>query len=80
MEPEIYKQYQEMVAEYKKAAWGIFDENLSYRQEVELADAYYGDAGYVSRYMETLEKPVLLQKIGIFRNVDGQPLSTDDKK
>ena len=74
LEPEIYKQYQEMVAEYKKAAWGIFDENLSYRQEVELADAYYGDAGYVSRYMETLEKPVLLQKIGIFRNVDGQPL------
>ena len=74
LEPEIYKQYQEMVAEYKKAAWGIFDENLSYRQEVELADAYYGDAGYASRYMETLEKPVLLQKIGIFRNVDGQPL------
>ena len=80
MEPEIYKQYQEMVAEYKKAAWGIFDENLSYRQEVELADAYYGDAGYVSRYMETLEKPVLLQKIGIFRNVDGQPLVQMIKK
>lgn len=62
LEPEIYKQYQEMVAEYKKAAWGIFDENLSYRQEVELADAYYGDAGYVSRYMETLENQYCYRK------------------
>ena len=74
LEPEIYKQYQEMVDEYKKAAWGIFDENLPYQQEAELADAYYGDAGYVARYFETLGKPVLLQKIGISRNVDGQPL------
>lgn len=28
----------------------------------------------MSRYVETLEKPVLLQKMGISRNVDGQPL------
>lgn len=74
LEPEMYEQYKEIVDAYKKAAWGIFDEDLSYQQEAELADAYYGDAGYVSRYVETLEKPVLLQKIGIFRNVDGQPL------
>ena len=74
LEPEMYGQYKEIVEEYKKAKWGIFDEDLSYRQEVELADAYYGDAGYVPRYMETLGKPVLLQKIGISRNVDGQPL------
>lgn len=52
-----------MVDEYKKAAWGIFDENLPYQQEAELADAYYGDAGYVARYFETLGKPVLLQKL-----------------
>ncbi len=74
LEPEMYEQYKEIVEEYKKAAWGIFDENLSYQQEAELADAYYGDAGYVARYFETLGKPVLLQKIGISRNVDGQPL------
>ena len=74
LEPEMYEQYKEIVEEYKKAAWGIFDENLSYQQEAELADAYYGDAGYVSRYMETLEKPVLLQKMEISRNIDGQPL------
>lgn len=70
----MYEQYKEIVEEYKKAAWGIFDEDFSYQQEAELADAYCGDAGYVSRYVETLEKPVLLQKMGISRNVDGQPL------
>lgn len=74
LEPEMYEQYKEIVEEYKKAAWGIFDEDFSYQQEAELADAYCGDAGYVSRYVETLEKPVLLQKMGISRNVDGQPL------
>ena len=74
LEPEMYEKYKEIVEEYKKAAWGIFDEDFSYQQEAELADAYCGDAGYVSRYVETLEKPVLLQKMGISRNVDGQPL------
>ena len=74
LEPEMYEQYKEIVEEYKKAAWGIFDEDFFYQQEAELADAYCGDAGYVSRYVETLEKPVLLQKMGISRNVDGQPL------
>lgn len=29
LEPEMYEQYKEIVEEYKKAAWGIFDEDFS---------------------------------------------------
>lgn len=28
LEPEMYEQYKEIVEEYKKAAWGIFDEDF----------------------------------------------------
>lgn len=72
--PDIYEEYKVIITAYQQQGWGIYDTVLTYQQEAALADAYYGDAGYVARYFETLGKPVLLQKMGIPRNVDGQPL------
>lgn len=74
LSPDIYEEYKVIITAYQQQGWGIYDTVLTYQQEAALADAYYGDAGYVARYFETLGKPVLLQKMGISRNVDGQPL------
>lgn len=73
LKPEIYTIYKAIVDRYKSDAWGIYEEELSYQEQVAIADAYYGDAGYVSRYAESLGKPVMLQKIGERRDYFGNP-------
>lgn len=57
------ERYVRLVEEFQKADFGIYDESLTYKEEAYIADAYYGDAGYVARFFETLGKPVMIQDI-----------------
>lgn len=60
---KLQARYEQLVASFKEAGYGIYDELLTYEEEAYLADAYYGDAGYVARRFEMLGKPVMIQDI-----------------
>lgn len=70
----LYNRYKRIVDEYKEKQWGIYDDYLSYQDEVLVADAYYGDSGYIPRRFEMLGKPVLLQKIEIENTLETVPI------
>lgn len=61
--PDVYAKYKQIKDSFCERNWGILDDVLSYEEEASIADAYYGDAGYVSRRFETCGKPVMLRYI-----------------
>lgn len=59
----VYERYRQILDCFIERGWGIYDDVLSYTDEALLADAYYGDAGFIPRRFEMMGKPVLLQYI-----------------
>lgn len=59
--PEFWKEFKNIAEQYKKEAWGIYDEHPNKELMVRLCDAYYGDGSAVSQMMVMEEKPVMLQ-------------------
>ena len=60
---DIYNEYMEIVNEYKKAGWGIFDINEDEDTVVSLCDAYYGDSAPIVRKFRNRHKPVMIQEV-----------------
>lgn len=60
---ELYNKYMDIVSEYKKAEWGIFDFDEDEDLVVSVCDAYYGDATPIVRKFRNKNKPVMLQNI-----------------
>lgn len=63
MRQELLPQYQQMVAQYKKEKWGIFDEGVDLEWAIAETDAYYGDSSSVIHLYEEVQKPVMMQNL-----------------
>lgn len=61
MRPAVLKEYQEIVEEFRRAGWGIFDDVTELHTAVEYCDAYYGDVSSVVSLFENAKKPVMIQ-------------------
>ena len=53
------------IENYKSEDWGLYTESTEYTSLIELADAYYGDAGHEAHEMRLLKKPVMLLNVEI---------------
>lgn len=56
----LYKAYAEIVAQYRKDAWGIYDDKGEPYGAIMAADAYYGDADPAAELMRKALKPVMI--------------------
>ena len=63
--PELASDYKEMVRNYKKEAWGIYDDTTDLNHAINLSDAYYGDGGSVLAAYKETGKPILLQDVEV---------------
>lgn len=61
MRPELLEKYKEVVNNYKKEEWGIFDEGVDLEWAIAETDAYYGDSSSVVQLFKEAQKPVMLQ-------------------
>lgn len=61
MRPELWDEYQELVEEYQKQAWGIYDDTADLNRAIALCDAYYGDLSSVVQLCQKVKKPILIQ-------------------
>jgi hypothetical protein len=61
--PELLEPYQEIIAEYQKQGFGIFDASPDLDRAVILSDAYYGDPSSVVELFKVLGKPVMIQAV-----------------
>lgn len=63
MRPQIWKEYEKMVEQYKLEGWGIYDDTTDMSRAILLSDGYYGDpSSAVNLYSET-KRPIMIQRI-----------------
>ena len=65
MRPELWKEYEKLVEEYKKEGWGIYDDTADMDRAVALCDAYYGDGSSLVQLCQEAGKPVMIQNVEI---------------
>lgn len=63
--PEIYQQYEELLALWQKKQWISVMQAEEEKDAVQLADAFYGDAGISAQLMKQASKPVMLQNVEV---------------
>ncbi|MDE7318537.1 MAG: hypothetical protein K2N46_02255 [Lachnospiraceae bacterium] len=65
LRPELQREYEEIVKEYRNQSWGIYDDTADVDRAVILCDAYYGDQSSVIKLCQQVEKPVMIQNVEI---------------
>ncbi len=58
---DLLEEYEKIVDQYKKEAWGIFDEGADLDWAIAETDAYYGDRSSVVELYHEVQKQVMLQ-------------------
>ena len=73
MRPAFAEAYDALVAEYRAAGRGIFDDTPDLHRAIAWADGYYGDYGSVIWLMEATGKPILAQDYAVYEGSTTTP-------
>lgn len=65
MRPELAARYANIVENFKKADWGIFDDTPDLNRSIAICSAYYGDGSSVIQLFQGAEKPVMIEDVEI---------------
>ncbi len=65
VKPELEEEYEEIVKNYRKQGWGIYDNTADLDRAVALSDAYYGDGSSIVQLFQVVGKPVMIQDVEI---------------
>ena len=65
MRPELRKEYEKIVEEYRTQGWGIYDDTADIDRAIALCDGYYGDWSSLVRLCQEAGKPVMVQNVEI---------------
>lgn len=65
MRPELWKEYSQIVEQYCKGGWGIYDDSADMDRAVVLSDAYYGDQSSIVQVYQETGKPVMIQNVEV---------------
>lgn len=63
MRPDLWKEYEQMVIDYRSAGWGIYDDTADLNRAIALSDAYYGDYSSVIQLCQEAGMPVMIQDV-----------------
>lgn len=65
MRPELWKEYSQIVEQYCREGWGIYDDSADMDRAVVLSDAYYGDQSSIVQVYQETGKPVMIQNVEV---------------
>ncbi|MDR2133398.1 MAG: hypothetical protein LBP30_08705, partial [Clostridiales Family XIII bacterium] len=61
MRPQLFREYEQIVADYRREGFGIYDDTADLHRAIALSDAYYGDVSSVVALYLCTGKPMMLQ-------------------
>lgn len=61
--PQLWREYESIVEEYRRAGWGIYDDSADLDRAIVLSDGYYGDESSLVELYRKMEKPILIQNV-----------------
>ena len=65
MRPEILEEYLNLVEEYKREGYGIYDDTADMYPAIAYSDAFYGDNSSIALLYRMTGKPVLAQNFNV---------------
>ena len=60
----LLNEYEQIVADYRRAGWGIYDDTVELHSAMAWTDAYYGDGSSLVALYKATGKPVLMKNSG----------------
>ncbi len=63
MRPQSAAEYRQLVEDYKREGFGIYDDSADLHRAIALTDAYYGDGGSLALMYQYAQKPEMLQRV-----------------
>lgn len=61
MRSPLYQRYRQIVRDYKREGYGIYDDSDELHRAIQVCDMYYGDSSSVVALFQSTGKPLLLQ-------------------
>lgn len=61
MRPQLWEKYREIMKEYRKDGWGIYDGSADLDRAIILSDIYYGDSSSVVQLYQKTGKKIIIQ-------------------
>jgi hypothetical protein len=65
MRPQLLREYEGIVSEYRRAGFGIYDDTSDLHRAIARSDAYYGDGSSLVAMYAVTGKPVMIQNAKI---------------
>jgi len=65
MRPRLLVEYEQIIADYKREGWGIFDSSSDLHRAIAWSDVYYGDVSSVIAMFDAVGKPVVVQNVEV---------------
>lgn len=65
MRPGLWKAYEDMVEDYIKSDWGIYDDTSNMHRAIAISDAYYGDWSSLVQLYQVTHKPIMIQNANV---------------
>lgn len=65
MRPHLLKRYHDIVKEYKREGFGIYDDTPEVHRAIAVSDAYYGDSSSLVELYRLTGKPVMIQNLEV---------------
>lgn len=65
MRPQLWKDYEKIVAEYREAGWGIYDDTAELDRAIGVSDAYYGDNSSLVQLCKNVGMLIMIQNVEI---------------
>jgi hypothetical protein len=64
MRPSLLSEYEQIIENYKREGFGIYDDTPALHRAIECSDAYYGDSSSLVAMYQATGKPVMIQNVG----------------
>lgn len=70
MRPQLLDEYEQIIADYKRSGWGIYDNTFDLHRALAWSDGYYGDMSSIVSLYYAIGKPLLLDSstVSVFEN------------
>ncbi len=65
MNPEVEKQYLDIIQKFKDEQIGIFDDSPDIHRAINISDAYYGSTSSVVEMFKIREKPIMIMNLNV---------------
>ncbi len=69
MRPNLVKEFDEIVEQYKLEEYGIYDDTPDLSRAIILCDGYYGDSSSLVQLCQKVKKPIMIQNVELENEV-----------